>query len=102
MARRQGVGAVKIAYDIEEAAALCSLSENALRELIRQGKIIARQCGASRALRVGHAELVRFFTTPEEPSEAVVTCSQSVVTPHAPRRTTVRSGAPRREEKSHA
>ena len=57
---------MKIAYTVEEAAGLCSLSENNLRELIRQGKIVARQCGSGRALRIGHAALEQFFTTPED------------------------------------
>lgn len=56
----------RIAYSVSEAAALCGLSEPNLRALIRAGKIIARQCGEGRALRIGRKELERFFTTPEE------------------------------------
>ena len=83
---------MKIAYTIAEAAGLCSLSENNLRDLIRQGRIVARQCGSSRALRIGHAELERFFTTPEPADGTVATVAETVATPGAFRRAVALSG----------
>ena len=55
----------RIAYTVPEVAAMCKVSEEAIRQMIHRGEIIAKRFGGERNLRIGRVALEQFFTTPE-------------------------------------
>jgi excisionase family DNA binding protein len=86
----------RIAYSVEEAAQLCGVSEENIREMVRAGKILAQPMGATERghLRIGAIELERFFLGAPRPSQVgaallqspVATAPETVATPARPRR----------------
>lgn len=98
----------RIAYSVEEAAQLCGVSEENIREMIRAGKLLAQPMGATERghLRIGAIELERYFLGLPRPTQAIVgtlqttvaTVSETVATPTRPRRSpSGRAGANREE-----
>lgn len=67
----------QIAYSVEDAARLCGVSENTMRELIASGQIYAPKMGN---LRVGRVELERFLLGLPRTSITVATTVQVVAT----------------------
>lgn len=76
----------RLAYTVAEAADLCGVSENTMRELIANGQIHAAKMGN---LRIGLVELERYLLgiprpTPDAPRPAlndVATTAATVATP---------------------
>ncbi len=101
----------RIAYSVEEAAQLCGVSEENIREMVRAGKLLAQPMGATERghLRIGAIELERFFLGAPRPTEPygkglyptgspVATDARTVATQARPRRTpSGRVGANREE-----
>ncbi|MBB6053331.1 helix-turn-helix domain-containing protein [Armatimonas rosea] len=91
----------RIAYSVEEAAQLCGVSEENIREMIRAGKLLAQPMGATERghLRIGAVELERFFLGMPRPSQTalgigsvtVATAPATVATEHKTVSTPVRS-----------
>lgn len=87
----------RLAYTVAEAAELCGVSENTLRELIAKGDIHAAKMGN---LRIGRVELERFLLGLPRPAlhsiEAlndVATTAATVATPGDSRRAQAMVGA---------
>jgi excisionase family DNA binding protein len=81
----------RIAYTVAEAAELCGVSENTLRELIASGHIYAAKMGN---LRIGHVELERYLLGIPRPTQNdVATKASTVATPGDLRRPPAMVGA---------
>lgn len=85
----------RLAYTVSQAAEVLQLSERTVRELIATGKLIARQCGNERGIRIGHAAIERFLTEPD-PELVATNCSH----PTPPKRTLERPSAPATRRKT--
>ena len=101
----------RIAYSVEEAAQLCGVSEENIREMIRAGKLLAQPMGATERghLRIGAIELERYFLGLPRPTEPygkglytlqspVATAPETVATPTRPRRSPSGRAGVNREE----
>jgi len=69
----------RLAYTVAEAAELCSVSENTMRELIASGQIHAAKMGN---LRIGRVELERYLLGIPRPTlNDVAITAATVATP---------------------
>lgn len=56
----------RLAYTVAEAAELLQVTERTVRQLISSGKLVARQCGTERGIRIGRNAIEAFLLEPDE------------------------------------
>ena len=86
---------MKIAYTVEEAASELQLSERTVRDLIKSGKLIARQCSSERGIRIGRVAIEAFLM---EPDPALIV-DTNCINPRTPNRVLSHSIAPKQRGK---
>ena len=72
---------MKLAYTVSEAASEMGLDERTVRQLIREGKLIARKCSSERGIRIGYEAIKAFFLQPDPELITVAECSQNCSNP---------------------